>query len=1411
MMVRYRFGLALLLGVAAIAPVWGGGSAPEPLVLKGVGRGHTQRIYRGVFTPDSKAFLSVGIDAVVRAWNVSDGAPLYTLTGHTGSIHGVGLVGENMLVTGSESGELFLWDLARRKKIGKLGKTKHPLHCLAVSHDGKLLATGGGTWGAKTPGELRLWDLESREEITLLEGHRRLVLGVAFSADDQLLAAVDYSGSLHVWNLVTRKPVVTLFLEKPAGAVAFSPDGKLLVVGDYRARLNVWDTTHWLDEGVVRSHPGGVMWLQYAPRGNLLASAGWDGTVKLWNGYDVEAVPPVRVTEHKDKAWMVAFSPDGKTLATAGEDRLVKFWAIPAEFARRYVPPTVPPPAPPTPARTGAARVALVTAQPLEAARTLQDLALVTLSKEKGIDLLQRDAMDKLLAEQKLSLSGLVEAKSAVQLGKILAVDCLGVIDVSLEAKEALGFVLFDATTGARLYDDGFAEDKTEQQLRAIVKGVQAGVQKWRAGTKQLKTVCVLPARNADLPRSMDAYCEALGAALERQLLQHPSITTLERKWLDSVNQEKTIASAALARELLASVLVIDLEIARSPQGKGVRATINVRDNAGKVLHTLAHQVADENGAELLGPLLKRLHAALDTAQGSALVKPSREARRFAHESEMLWKHGHFRQALQAAEAAYGLVPDDDARLRLAECLMQYPREMWRKKAQLTERNRFPPVERTAEEVRAGLGMVRRGQQLIDSAKPRVNEMPDNGWFYSRAESGPCFQAEATTWEALKAITITPADPSIGEDILEFRKACLRRNLDRLAEIVALKKGSPRGKLQRLTLGLRSNFLHNFQEFAPDAAAYKRALRQAARIWLELAAQIPREQFPVETAAAFADSVMYALYALPRPGSKLSAPDADTIAPILKALTEHAHPLLRLYGSHYQMKQQLAGQQIARQQAEQRFRDNLDAAKRWIDQAPFNNPDPHRLAFYEFFSVVLPSAQLDLDGKLIDELYVALAEYMLDRKDVPGHVTTYIAGHNLINDRSKLFARLQLIRRFKEMYAAPEHRLFSDPLKNIARQLSNFEATILRIDPALAKQQQVVPWDQVIRLAEADKLPSTSRFYTPVRHENHVYFLAGVHDPADKKKVYLELKRVALSGGAVVALSKLPITLRDYDGKNPLYAFNYANCVVQSVIHNKYFIAGTARDGVYVFPLEGGAPGRIGEKEGLPAEHVDALTAQDNQIVASLEGGYLVQIDLATRRIEVLASSRRTNKLSPFDNDRPFYVRTILADPERQRVLFPVGLASFTHPNTGMWEYNLTTRQFKKHLPMPWFHFSEVQAGVVYLQHNQREWLARYDLAKDRFTVLEGRTPDGLEKQQPAGLPKDFSALFNDRLYHGGFLWETSPLERRPLGSNNGELLPHPGRERMLQVYVRECLEPIGPRELLVGDWRGLYVVRLKK
>jgi len=276
-------------------------------------------------------------------------------------------------------------------------------------------------------------------------------------------------------------------------------------------------------------------------------------------------------------------------------------WAIPPEFAKCYharaqtVGSKTETPIKP-------AKIALLASQDVDSARNVLDIALVKLGDDKGVMLLERAKVERLLQEQKLSLSGLVDANTAVKAGKILAVDLLAVVEYSNETKQNTGVMIFDVATGVKLADSGFPPGSVEPQAMHVAASVRSALARWRAGTKHLKTLCFLPVRNADLPRGRDLFCETMAAMLERDALAFEATAVLERKRLDLVNKEKTLAEDAATRELLASLAVVEMEVARGKQGKGIRVTLTLRDNAGKELQRIAHKVDDPNGAGLLAP-----------------------------------------------------------------------------------------------------------------------------------------------------------------------------------------------------------------------------------------------------------------------------------------------------------------------------------------------------------------------------------------------------------------------------------------------------------------------------------------------------------------------------------------------------------------------------------------------------------------------------------------------------------------------------------------------------------------------------------------------------------------------------------------------------------------------------------------
>jgi WD40 repeat protein len=147
--------------------------------------------------------------------------------------------GKTLISSGNES--ITLWDVLSGKEKGRLTKDDSGPKLVAVSLNGKLLASGN--WDTT----VRLWDIGSRAEIATLRGHTGPVLGVAFSPDGSLLAsgARDRKwekAEVKLWDLRTRTELASLpGVADPVGRLAFSPDGKTVAVGDLSGKVFLWD------------------------------------------------------------------------------------------------------------------------------------------------------------------------------------------------------------------------------------------------------------------------------------------------------------------------------------------------------------------------------------------------------------------------------------------------------------------------------------------------------------------------------------------------------------------------------------------------------------------------------------------------------------------------------------------------------------------------------------------------------------------------------------------------------------------------------------------------------------------------------------------------------------------------------------------------------------------------------------------------------------------------------------------------------------------------------------------------------------------------------------------------------------------------------------------------------------------
>jgi WD40 repeat protein len=106
--------------------------------------------------------------------------------------------------------------------------------------------------------------------------------------------------------------------------VAFSRDGRLLASAGLDRTVRLWDVTTGNCQAVLRGHTDEIFGLAFHPDGKRLASGGRDRAVWIWDlatGQEVARLPG-----HTDYIYSLAFSPDGKSLASCSGDGTVRLW-----------------------------------------------------------------------------------------------------------------------------------------------------------------------------------------------------------------------------------------------------------------------------------------------------------------------------------------------------------------------------------------------------------------------------------------------------------------------------------------------------------------------------------------------------------------------------------------------------------------------------------------------------------------------------------------------------------------------------------------------------------------------------------------------------------------------------------------------------------------------------------------------------------------------------------------------------------------------------------------------------------------------------------------------------------------------------------------------------------------------------
>lgn len=155
-----------------------------------------------------------------------------------------------------------------------------------------------------------------------LRGHGGPVRAAAVSADGRTALTGSFDQSAILWDLSRGTAVKVLRVHQGAVNAAVVVNGFGFATGGEDGRIALWRGDATEPAKVVDGHKGPVAALAASPEGGHLASASWDGTVRVTTLADGAA----RVLEgHQGPVNGVAFMPGGQVVS-AGYDATLRFW-----------------------------------------------------------------------------------------------------------------------------------------------------------------------------------------------------------------------------------------------------------------------------------------------------------------------------------------------------------------------------------------------------------------------------------------------------------------------------------------------------------------------------------------------------------------------------------------------------------------------------------------------------------------------------------------------------------------------------------------------------------------------------------------------------------------------------------------------------------------------------------------------------------------------------------------------------------------------------------------------------------------------------------------------------------------------------------------------------------------------------
>jgi WD40 repeat protein len=298
-------------------------------------------IWSCAFSPDSKFLVSASTDKTVRQWNLKDFSGRVLI--QESSIQCRSLVYSpdgKYLVRVSDRNVIRIWDTEAECDVSELQGYSQDVWIVIFGRDSNELISAG------TDKRICVWNIEQRKQIRTFEGHDATIYSIAYQAKEFEIVSGSADQSICFWDYFAddvEKQKLNQLQGFSAGVrtISFLPgmDHYCLISGGSDQLVYRWDFPEEIIdrqsnpdrvsvEPIIfpKSHSGFIWTVSYASQQNLIASAGEDNNIYLWEAQ--RGSEQQVLSGHTWTVYSISFSSNSRYLASGSMDETIRVWDL---------------------------------------------------------------------------------------------------------------------------------------------------------------------------------------------------------------------------------------------------------------------------------------------------------------------------------------------------------------------------------------------------------------------------------------------------------------------------------------------------------------------------------------------------------------------------------------------------------------------------------------------------------------------------------------------------------------------------------------------------------------------------------------------------------------------------------------------------------------------------------------------------------------------------------------------------------------------------------------------------------------------------------------------------------------------------------------------------------------------------